>query len=61
MTDPLIQVLEKSIQNHGPNKVVTLGHLLNIVKMAERIKVQQIEQQDREEYEIHAESLGEIE
>lgn len=36
--DYLITVLERSIEKHGPDKPLTLSHLLNIVKMARDIK-----------------------
>ncbi len=32
----LIEVLEASVKKNGADKVLTLGHLLAIVKMAER-------------------------
>jgi hypothetical protein len=32
----LIDVLELSVKKHGPDKVLTLGHLLNLLKLAER-------------------------
>lgn len=37
--DYLIAVLERSIEKNGPDKPLTLLHLLNIVKMAKEIKV----------------------
>jgi len=36
--DYLIAVLERSIEKNGPDKPLTLSHLLNIVKMARDIK-----------------------
>ena len=39
--DYLISVLEHSIQKHGPDKPLTLSHLLGIVKMARDIKEMQ--------------------
>ena len=33
----LIPILEKSIEKHGKDHPITLGHLLNILKMARRI------------------------
>jgi hypothetical protein len=36
--DYLIEVLQKSIEKHGPDKPITLSHLLNIIKMAREIK-----------------------
>jgi len=32
----LIEVLEASVEKHGPDKPVTLGHLLNLLKYAEK-------------------------
>ena len=34
----LIEVLEESAKRNGPDKVLTVGHLLNILKLAERIE-----------------------
>ena len=45
--DHLIEVLEASAKRNGPNTPVILGHLLNILKMAER----RAEQQNKEEIE----------
>ncbi len=45
--DYLIEVLEASAKCNGPNTPVTLGHLLNILKMVER----RAEQQNKEEIE----------
>ncbi len=36
--DHLIQVLTKSVEKHGATKVVTLGHLLSLVRLADRLK-----------------------
>lgn len=36
--DYLIEVLEKSIAKHGPDKPITLSHLFGIIKMARDIK-----------------------
>ena len=32
----LIDVLEASVKKHGPDKVLTLGHLLNLIKLSEQ-------------------------
>lgn len=34
----LIEVLERSVANHGPNKPLTIGWLLNLMKMAAKIE-----------------------
>jgi len=34
--EELITILEKSVEKNGKDKVLTIGHLLNIVKMVER-------------------------
>jgi len=34
--ETLIEILEASVKKNGADKVLTLGHLLAIVKMAER-------------------------
>lgn len=38
----IIQILEKSVEKHGADKPLTIGHLLNILKMADR----QMEQEE---------------
>jgi hypothetical protein len=43
----LIDLLEKSIEKNGADKVLTLGHLLNILKLLER-------KRDEEEAKIDA-------
>jgi hypothetical protein len=32
-----IEVLEQSVKNHGPDKAMTLGHLLNLAKLSKKI------------------------
>ena len=34
--ETLIDILEMSVKKNGADKVLTVGHLLNILKMAER-------------------------
>jgi hypothetical protein len=40
-TDILINVLKKSIEKNGEGHVLTLGHLLNILKLVEKIEDKQ--------------------
>lgn len=32
----LIEIIERSVQKNGADKVLTLGHLLNILKLVEK-------------------------
>ena len=34
--EALIALLERSVERNGPDKVLTLGHLLNLLKMLAR-------------------------
>lgn len=34
--DLFIEILEKSVERHGANKTLTLGHLLNLAKIASK-------------------------
>jgi len=34
--DILIEILEHSVKKNGPDKPVTLGHLLNLIKLANK-------------------------
>ena len=43
----LIKVLEASINNHGEDKVLTLGHLKNIVVLAGKVKKVRIERKEK--------------
>lgn len=40
MEKTIIKILEKSIEKHGADKPVTLGHLLGIIKLAQKIEDQ---------------------
>jgi len=42
----LIAVLEKSIEKHGPDKPLTLSHLLNLVKLAQKTAIDAAEEND---------------
>ena len=46
MATTLIEVIEKSIEKNGADKVLTLGHLLNILKLVERKKDEEEEWMD---------------
>jgi hypothetical protein len=45
-TDILINVLKKSIEKNGEGHVLTLGHLLNILKLVDKIEDKQEDQLD---------------
>jgi hypothetical protein len=38
--ETLIEVLEKSVEKHGKDKVLTLGYLLNLLRLVERVELQ---------------------
>ena len=44
----LIHILEISAKRHGPKKPLTIGHLLNICKMTQKIKIRNAEKEDKE-------------
>ena len=45
-------VLAMSVQKHGGDKVLTLGHLLNICKLAEKFEVKLQERDEQEHQEL---------
>ena len=45
-TDILIKILTKSVEKNGEGHVLTLGHLLNILKLVEKIEDKQENQLD---------------
>jgi hypothetical protein len=51
----LIDVLEESAKRNGPNYVLTIGHLLNIVKMSEEWRERSEEAEDYRNDMIYAE------
>jgi len=48
----LIAVLELSVRRNGPDTPLTLGHLLNIIKMVDRVEVGQIEREIDQHHQI---------
>lgn len=46
MERELFKVLEQSIERHGKDKVLTLGHLYNILKLAQERAEIRAEQED---------------
>lgn len=56
----LIEVLEESVRRHGAKTPVTLGHLLNIVKLAGRIRAKRKKAAAEYEEKLHREFLEEI-
>jgi hypothetical protein len=54
----LIAMLEYSIQKHGADKPVTLSHLLNIVKMAQKMSISQAEEYDRQLDQAYNETMA---
>ncbi len=47
MTTTLIEVLERSVKKNGPDKPLTIGHLLNLLKMAKREEERKQEERDQ--------------
>jgi hypothetical protein len=56
----LIRILELAANRHGPKHQLTIGHLLNIVKLAERTKTQSAENQAILEDDQHRQLFDEI-
>jgi len=52
----LIAVLSVSVEKHGANKLISLGHLLNICKLCKRFEAKIEEREDQE----HRELINEI-
>lgn len=46
----LIKTLELSVKLNGPTQVVTIGHLLNIVKYSEKLKRKYLEKRLEQEW-----------
>ncbi len=46
--EKLIQVLQKSVDKHGLNEPVTLGHLLNIVKLVHKLELAEEERKEED-------------
>ncbi len=56
----LIQILEIAANRHGPKHQLTIGHLLNIVKLAEKTKKKNKHRQSLLEEEQHQEIISQI-
>jgi hypothetical protein len=56
----LIQILEIAATKHGPQTPLTIGHLANLCKMAERAKRQSRERKADLEEEGHKRIMEEI-
>ena len=56
----LIQILEVAASKYGSLEPLTIGHLLNICKMAERMKDKNLERQADLEDKQHWEIMNEI-
>lgn len=52
----LTTIISISARKHGADKLLTLGHLLNICKMAQAFEQKIVEREEKE----HAELLNEI-
>lgn len=50
--ETLIHALEVSVQNNGAKTPVTLGHLLNIVKLAHKNEQRRLAKQEKQHYEL---------
>lgn len=44
--EALIEALERSVAKHGPDKVLTLGHLLNLLKKHAEIHERDLDRAD---------------
>lgn len=53
----LIRILTESVRRHGADTPLTLGHLLNIVKMWHRVTRRQAIRAERREERNHQEAL----
>ena len=51
-TCTLIKILETSVKRHGEKTPVTLGHLLNIVKMVDRAGMKMSEHEEAEHQQL---------
>jgi hypothetical protein len=49
----LIEVLEHSVKKNGADKPVTLGHLLNLVRLADKIEQKEADKNDYCGYDSH--------
>lgn len=56
----LIQILEAAQLKHGTNTPLTIGHMLNICKMAKRAKTKQEENEAIREANVHWEIVEDI-
>lgn len=57
----LIAILEQSVKKNGANKPLTVGHLLNIVKLANKTKAKKQKKQESFLEEVEQESYFEAE
>lgn len=48
--EKLIEILEASVKKNGADKPITLGHLLNIVKKAQKTLIKEDFESDLETY-----------
>lgn len=58
--EELIQILEIAANRHGPKHQLTIGHLLNILKLAEKTKEKNKHRQSLLEEEQHQKLLNQI-
>lgn len=56
----LIKILESAVKKHGAETPLTIGHLLNICKMAENLKQKTKEKQAILEEKQHNQILADI-
>lgn len=59
--EELIRILESSVKRYGTQKVLTLGHLLNIVKLSKKVQIQKSEQLEEFLEEVERENYFEPE
>lgn len=56
----LLSVLEVSVRKHGAGEPLTIGHLLNILKMVEAKEIKRYEQAELNHQECMEISFGEL-
>jgi len=57
----LIEILETSVKKHGANCPLTIGHLLNIVKLADKVEETRVIQLYDKESLDHSKLIEELE
>lgn len=55
----LLSVLEVSVRKHGGDTPLTIGHLLNIVKMIEKKQIKRYKQEEKDHKDCLEFAMGE--